>query len=53
LGGNEAYPGVFEPFGGFADDIAVENGRVRLPDAPGIGIETKRELATVFDDLVR
>lgn len=52
LGGNEAYPGVFEPFGGFADDIAVENGRVRLPDAPGIGIETKRVLAAVFDDLV-
>ena len=52
LGGNEAYPGVFEPFGGFADDIAVENGRVRLPDAPGIGIETKRALVAVFDDLV-
>lgn len=52
LGGNESYPGVFEPFGGFADHIAVENGRVRLPDAPGIGIETKRDLAAIFRDLV-
>lgn len=44
LGGNESYPGVFEPFGGFADDIPVENGHVRLPDVPGIGFETKSEL---------
>ena len=41
LHGNESYPGVFEPFGGFADHIPVEAGRVRLPDVPGIGIETK------------
>jgi D(-)-tartrate dehydratase len=26
LGGNESYPGVFQPFGGFADGIAVEDG---------------------------
>lgn len=48
LNGNESYPGVFEPFGGFADDIPVESGRVRLPDVPGIGIETKAELMKVF-----
>ncbi|MEZ4626501.1 MAG: mandelate racemase/muconate lactonizing enzyme family protein, partial [Thermomicrobiales bacterium] len=24
LGGNESYPGVFQPFGGFADAVAVE-----------------------------
>src|SRR5947209_6220218 len=51
LGGNEAYPGVFEPFGGFADNVPVENGRVRLPDAPGIGIELKAELMKVFQSL--
>ncbi len=44
LGGNESYPGIFQPFGGFADDIAVVDGRVRLPDAPGVGLETKSEL---------
>lgn len=44
LGGNESYPEVFAPFGGFADGIRVENGRVGLPDAPGIGFEQKSEL---------
>jgi L-alanine-DL-glutamate epimerase-like enolase superfamily enzyme len=44
LGGNESYPGVFQPFGGFADGVPVEDGRVRLPDAPGIGIELKADL---------
>src|SRR3546814_9835711 len=27
LGGNESYPDVFQPFGGFADGIAVEDSR--------------------------
>ena len=44
LGGNESYPGIFQPFGGFADGIKVENGRVKLPETPGIGIETKAGL---------
>jgi L-alanine-DL-glutamate epimerase-like enolase superfamily enzyme len=44
LGGNESYPGVFQPFGGFADGIPVRDGHVRLPDAPGIGIELKADL---------
>lgn len=44
LGGNESYPGVFQPFGGFADCVPVEDGHVRLPDAPGIGFELKNEL---------
>ena len=44
LGGNESYPGVFQPFGGFADGIKVEDGYVCLPDAPGVGFEEKREL---------
>jgi L-alanine-DL-glutamate epimerase-like enolase superfamily enzyme len=50
LGGNESYPHVFHPFGGFADDVPVENGMVRLPDAPGIGIELKKELIKVFPE---
>jgi L-alanine-DL-glutamate epimerase-like enolase superfamily enzyme len=44
LGGNESYPGVFQPFGGFADDLPIENSYVRLPDAPGIGFERKQAL---------
>ncbi len=44
LGGNESYPGIFQPFGGFADGIPVEDGYVRLPDAPGVGFELKPEL---------
>ena len=44
LGGNESYPGVFLPFGGFADEPAVENGEIRLPDAPGIGLELNSDL---------
>ncbi|MBM3449563.1 MAG: mandelate racemase [Armatimonadetes bacterium] len=51
IGGNESYPGVFQPFGGFADDVPVVNGRVGLPDAPGIGVERKANLWEVFRTL--
>ncbi|CDX30372.1 Mandelate racemase/muconate lactonizing protein [Mesorhizobium sp. ORS 3359] len=51
LGGNESYPDVFQPFGGFADGIAVEDGYVGLPDIPGVGFEKKAELFTVFRQL--
>lgn len=52
LGGNESYPQVFAPFGGFADDFPVEAGRVRLPDTPGIGFERKRDLWMLLRGLV-
>jgi L-alanine-DL-glutamate epimerase-like enolase superfamily enzyme len=51
LGGNESYPGIFQPFGGFADDVPIEDGYVRLPTAPGVGFETKAELIHVFRQL--
>jgi D(-)-tartrate dehydratase len=51
LGGNESYPGVFQPFGGFADTIPVEDGYVALPDAPGIGFEEKANLWVVMREL--
>ena len=51
LGGNESYPGVFQPFGGFADTVPVENGYVALPDAPGIGFEEKANLWAVMREL--
>jgi D(-)-tartrate dehydratase len=52
LGGNESYPGVFQPFGGFADGIPVEEGRVRMPETPGIGFEAKNDLYRVLSQLL-
>jgi L-alanine-DL-glutamate epimerase-like enolase superfamily enzyme len=51
LGGNESYPGIFQPFGGFADGLPVENSYVKLPDIPGIGFEAKNELFRVMKAL--
>ena len=48
LGGTESYPGVFQPYGGFADDIPVVDGYVRPHDAPGIGMELR---ATMLADI--
>lgn len=44
LGGCEAYPGVFQPFGGYPAACAVGDGTVAPTDAPGFGIEEKEEL---------
>ena len=44
LGGNESYPDLFQPYGGFPDGVGVENGYVTLPDLPGIGFEGKADL---------
>jgi L-alanine-DL-glutamate epimerase-like enolase superfamily enzyme len=51
LGGNESYPQVFQPFGGFADGYPVEQGYVRLPDIPGVGFEAKANLYAVMKPL--
>jgi len=52
LGGNESYPDVFQPFGGFADGIPVEGGRVRLPQVPGVGFEAKSNLYRCLQKLL-
>ena len=44
LGGNESYPDLFQPYGGFPDGVKVENGIVTLPELPGIGFEGKADL---------
>lgn len=44
LGGNESYPDLFQPYGGFPDGVRVEHGHVTLPDLPGIGFEAKSDL---------
>ena len=53
LGGNESYPGVFEPFGGFADGVPIENGKARIAEVPGIGIEQKANLLPIYEELAR
>ena len=51
LGGNESYPGEFQPTGGFADDAVVENSRVTLGDQLGIGLEAKATFYKILRDL--
>ncbi len=51
LGGNENYPDLFQPFGGFPDDAKVEDGIVTVPDLPGIGFEGKAALIKVMREL--
>jgi len=53
LGGNESYPDVFQPFGGFADNTPVADSYVPLPDVPGIGFEAKAALYAVMSGLAR
>ncbi len=45
LGGNESYPDLFQPYGGFPDGVKVENGYITMPELPGIGFEGKADLA--------
>jgi L-alanine-DL-glutamate epimerase-like enolase superfamily enzyme len=44
LGGNESYPDLFQPYGGFPDGVRVENGYITMPDLVGIGFEGKADL---------
>jgi|TARA_B100000315_G_scaffold167811_1_gene156317 L-alanine-DL-glutamate epimerase-like enolase superfamily enzyme len=51
LGGCEAYPGVFQPFGGYPPECDVADGLVWPTEVPGFGLELKRELRTHLDIL--
>ena len=51
LGGNESYPDLFQPYGGFPDGVKVIDSYVTLPDLPGIGFEGKSDLYTVMKEL--
>jgi L-alanine-DL-glutamate epimerase-like enolase superfamily enzyme len=44
LGGNESYPDLFQPYGGFPDGVEVRDGYVTMPELPGIGFEGKAAL---------
>jgi L-alanine-DL-glutamate epimerase-like enolase superfamily enzyme len=51
LGGNESYPDLFQPFGGFPDGVRVIDGHISMPDLPGIGFEGKSGLIRVMREL--
>jgi L-alanine-DL-glutamate epimerase-like enolase superfamily enzyme len=51
LGGNESYPDLFQPYGGFPDSVRVEGGHIEMPDLPGIGFEGKSDLIRVMREL--
>jgi L-alanine-DL-glutamate epimerase-like enolase superfamily enzyme len=51
LGGNESYPDLFQPYGGFPDGVRVEGGFITMPDLPGIGFEGKTDLIRVMRSL--
>jgi L-alanine-DL-glutamate epimerase-like enolase superfamily enzyme len=51
LGGNENYPDLFQPFGGFPDEVRVEDGHITMPELPGIGFEGKSALIKVMREL--
>jgi len=51
LGGNESYPDLFQPFGGFPDGVRVEESHVTMPELPGIGFEGKSDLYRVMREL--
>jgi D(-)-tartrate dehydratase len=44
LGGNQSYPDMFQPYGGFPDGAEVQSGYVMMPELPGIGFEGKAHL---------
>jgi L-alanine-DL-glutamate epimerase-like enolase superfamily enzyme len=44
LGGTESYPGVFQPYGGFAEGMTVRDGYATPHDTPGIGMELRPDM---------
>jgi L-alanine-DL-glutamate epimerase-like enolase superfamily enzyme len=51
LGGNESYPDLFQPYGGFPDGVRVDDGHITMPDLPGIGFEGKTDLYREMKEL--
>lgn len=52
LGGAEINPLAFAPFGAVPCGLAIEDGRINLPDAPGIGFESQSEAYRAFRQLL-
>lgn len=51
LGGCEAYPTVFQPFGGYSPDCIVAGGCISPADHPGFGLEAKAGLVRYLEEL--
>jgi D(-)-tartrate dehydratase len=51
LGGNESYPDLFQPYGGFPDGVRIEDGHIVMPELHGIGFEGKSDLIRVMREL--
>ena len=51
LGGNESYPDLFQPYGGFPDGVKVENSIVTLPEIDCIGFEGKSDLYSIMKNM--
>jgi L-alanine-DL-glutamate epimerase-like enolase superfamily enzyme len=43
-GGSESYPGVFQPYGGFADNVTIVEGYARLHAEPGVGLALRAKM---------
>ncbi len=53
LGGNESYPDLFQPYGGFPDGVEVQDGYITMPELFGIGFEGKSDLYREMQALSR
>ena len=51
LGGCEAYPNVFQPFGGYSLECMIGGGFVTPSDRAGFGLEAKPELKSVIEKI--
>jgi len=51
LGMAEAAPDASLVYGGYWDGVRVDGGRVKIPDAPGVGFERKANLSAVLETL--
>jgi D(-)-tartrate dehydratase len=53
LGGNESYPDLFQPYGGYPDGVEVQEGYITMPELTGIGFEGKSDLYREMQALSR
>lgn len=52
LGGCEAYPSVFQPFGGYSPECVIDNGFIAPTERPGFGLDAKVELTPIIEQLL-
>ncbi len=53
LGAHEVAPDPTLAYGALWDGVSIANGRVRIPDLPGVGFESKANLFTLLSSLGR